>query len=418
MQTGCRIANGARNMNAFARICALFLAMSAFVAVAGAAAAQQPDESVYTISGVSVDETASSASAARDKALAAGHLAAFHRLIDRLVPPEQRVRVPDLKVGDITPMVRSFGIDDEKTSNVRYIGHLTFRFRRDAVRQFLQSRGIGFAETRSKPVLLLPVFDDGPVKRLWDDPNPWFDAWQATPPSDGLVPLKLPAGDLADVQDISAEQAANGETGALKAIGERYGAGTVIVSEAAIGNGPSGRQAVNITLTYYGGPSDGQTRIRSVEIGADEPIDAAVDRAALDIQKQIEESWQRGNQLDFGRLNELVVVVAPGDLREWVEIRQQLRSTAFLKGLQLVAATRARMAVRLSYYGSAEQLRVALAQRDLVLAPGQDSWTLRSSRSAPQPGTAPPAADDNAAPAAPDSNAPPPDDAGPAPSNP
>ena len=373
-------------MNAIARICALFFAalLAAAAPAVPQAGAQEVD--VYTVSDVIVDETATSASTAREQALAAAHLAAFRRLVQRLVPPDQRRLVPNLPLGEIAPMVLSFGIDTEKTSSVRYIGVLTFRFKRAEVRRFLQVRGIGFAETRSKPVLLLPVFHDGARKRLWDEPNPWFEAWKATPPTDGLVPLQLPAGDLADVQDITAEQAATGETAEIRAITERYGAGAVIVSEASLGTGSLGQRAINVSVQIFGGPSDGQTRVRSVEIQPDEPLESAFLRAALDIQMQIEEGWQRGNQLDFGRLNQLVAVLTLADLREWVEIRERLQSIAFLKRLQLVAATRRQVAIRLSYYGSVEQLRVALAQRDISLAEGSDAWVLSASRPATRTG--------------------------------
>ena len=41
------------------------------------------------------------------------------------------------------------------------------------------------------------------------------------------------------------------------------------------------------------------------------------------------------------------------------------------------------MSVRLSFFGDAEQLRVALAQRDLVLERGNVNWTLRDRRTGP-----------------------------------
>ncbi len=331
---------------------------------------------MYTVVNVTVDETAESATAARQQAHEAAHRQAFDRLIRRLVPPGERDRIPQLQAAEIAALVLSFGIDDEKTSSVRYIGRLSFQFDRAGMRRFLQSVNTGFAETRSKPVLLLPVFRTQDRRRLWDPPNPWFDAWKETPPADGLVPLQLPAGDLADVQDITAEQASGGETGPVTIIGRRYGAGAVIVSEANLGLGAAGQAAINVASRIFGGPSDGQTRVRSVDIRPGESEQAAFLRAALDIQSQIEEAWQRGNQLDFAQLNDLVAVMSLADLREWVEVRARLRTVAYLNDVQLVAATRRQVAIRLSYFGSIDQLRVALAQRDLTLASGAESWTL------------------------------------------
>ena len=67
---------------------------------------------------------------------------------------------------------------------------------------------------------------------LWDVPNVWFEAWNAVPLDNRLVPIILPVGNLADIRDISAERAVIGSKGQIDAIRERYGAATVIVAEA------------------------------------------------------------------------------------------------------------------------------------------------------------------------------------------
>ena len=63
-------------------------------------------------------------------------------------------------------------------------------------------------------------------------------------------------------------------------------------------------------------------------------------------------------------------------------MREQLRQIAYLQRWQLVSVKRRNASVRLTYYGDAEQLRVALAQRDIVLEQGAVNWSLRESRDA------------------------------------
>ncbi|CAN0553497.1 unnamed protein product, partial [Laminaria digitata] len=266
-----RIANARPEMNAVPRICRRMSIrlgiglIGAFLVVSGGvgiAAAQTGD--VYTVGGVAVDMTAETAAVAREQAIAAGHELAFRRLMARIVPDSQRANLPVLTQSGIVPMVLSFEIESEKRSSVRYLGSLKFRFRRSDVRQFLQNSGVGFAETRSKPVLLLPVYDSAGAKLLWDDPNPWLAAWNAVPPSDGLVPVRLPVGDLADIRDISAEQAVAGNTNQLALIAERYGASAVLVAETSVTVDPgSGARSLTVATRYFGGTSDGRTAIRS-----------------------------------------------------------------------------------------------------------------------------------------------------------
>lgn len=390
-------------MNAVPRICRRFSRhlqiglIGVVLAVCGAGTAIAQTGGVYTVGGVEVDMTADTAAAAREQAIAAGHVLAFRRLMARLVPDSQRGALPAFGQSDIVPLVLSFEIESEKRSSVRYLGSLKFRFRRADVRQLLQNSGIGFAETRSKPVLLLPVFDSAGARRLWDDPNPWFQAWNAVPPSDGLVPVRLPAGDLADIRDISAEQAVAGNAEQLALIADRYGASAVLVAEASVnGAAGSGARSLTVSTRYFGGTSDGRTGVRSFAYTEGETDEAVVARAALEIARQVEEDWKQENLIRFDNQNSLVATIALTDLRQWVEVRRKLQGIAFLQRWQLVAMSRRSASVRLSYYGDPEQLRVALAQRDLVLEQGAVDWLLRDSRQVRAPGPASPAPVDNA----------------------
>jgi len=385
-----RIANARPEMNAVPRISRriftcfrIGLIGTIFVALAGTGIASAQTDSVYTVGGVDVDRTADTAAVAREQAIAAGHDIAFRRLMARLVPENRRNALPALSLAEIIPLVLSFEIDSEKTSSVRYLGTLKFRFRRGDVREFLQNSGIGFAETRSKPVLLLPVYDFAGAKLLWDDPNPWFEAWQAVPPSDGLVPVRLPAGDLADLRDISAEQASAGNADQLALIAERYGASAVLVAEASVTTDPvSGARTLTVATRYFGGTSDGRTSVRSFSYAGEETDEAVIGRAAMQVARQIEEDWKRENLIQFDNQSSLIADVALADLRQWVELRRKLQGIAFLQNWQLFAISRRSASVRLTYYGDAEQLRIALAQRDLVLEQGAVDWVLRDSRQA------------------------------------
>lgn len=380
-------------MNAVKRICGrifLHAAVAATIAtVIAIPAVRAQTENVYTVAGVSVDRTAETAAVAREQAIAAGHRLAFNRLLARIVPAARRGQLAALAQRDIVPLVLSFEIESEKRSSVRYLGMLTFRFRRADVRRFLQDNGVNFAETRSKPVLLLPVYEFAGAKLLWDDPNPWLAAWNAVPPSDGLVPVHLPVGDLADVRDISAEQAAAGAEQPLALIAERYGASAVVVAEASINvDAASGVRALNVSTRYFGGTSANRTAVRSFVFGEADTDETVIGRAALQVAMQIEDDWKQENLIRFDNLNSLVADISLSELRQWVEMRERLRKIAFLQRWQLVAVTRRSATVRLTYYGDAEQLRIALAQRDLVLEQGAVNWSLRELRDA-RPDTVP-----------------------------
>ncbi|MEC7489062.1 MAG: DUF2066 domain-containing protein [Pseudomonadota bacterium] len=340
-------------------------------------------QDVYLVTNIAVDRTAKTAAKARQKAINDGHKRAFVGLMDRLVPESQRDQIPNIQRSEINFLIRSFGIDEERRSTVRYLGKLRFEFSRSEVRRFLKKWGVNFAETRSKPLLLLPVYKRAGATLLWDKPNPWFAAWRSGPVMDGLRPLRLPAGDLSDIRDISAAKALAGDAGQLRHIAERYGASGVVVALASLTNNiGSGERSIVTVLKYFGNASRDSTTFQSFDFSEDEVINSALSRVANNLSRQIVENWKRANLIQFDRLNTLIAEVALTHIREWVKMRARLRRIAFLKDYQILSVSRGKVLVKLLFYGDPSQLKIALEQRDIEIKRGIKNWILRDLKEA------------------------------------
>lgn len=368
-----------------------FIARLAFVfamaALVGAAlprplAAQAP--SPFVVSGVTVDETAATAAQARETAMAEGQRRAFRQLMERLVPQEQSAQLPRPSAAQLNDLVENFEVEDERSSAVRYIATLTFRFSPDGVRALLRRAGLPFAETFARPMVMLPVFraDDVPV--LWDEPNPWLAAWRALPPEDGLQPLAIPLGDLSDIGNVSAEQAVRGEFERIEAIARRYGAAGAIVAEASLddaGDAP----VVQVAVTRLDSAVPEQTVVESFAGRPGETREALLERAASQVSQTIQERWKSEVLLRGGPERTLVSEVAFEGLTEWIAVRNRLAESASVRKAEVLSLSRSRARVELHFVGSESTLRLALAQRDLVLAPQGGTWTLTLRRSDQEP---------------------------------
>src|SRR6185437_11149732 len=188
----------------------------------------------FTVADIPVDATASSAVAARAAARVAGQRRAFRMLLERLTLVADRGRLP--RVGDqqLTEMVRDFSVANERSSAVRYLASYTFRFRPDAVRKLLRDAGIPFAETVSKPVVVLAVLRRGDATLLWDDPNPWRAAWSDHNGGGGLVPFVVPLGDAADVAAVGPDEALAADRDALARVAALHGGGDILIAAATL----------------------------------------------------------------------------------------------------------------------------------------------------------------------------------------
>lgn len=351
-------------------------------ATSGANAATLPlisqIDDVFTVLEVQVDITAKTAAVARELALAEGQIQAFRRLMMRLVPRRDHASVPSLGAESVAELVRNFEVDQEKTSSVRYIATLKVRFSPSRMRTLLRAAGVPFAETASKPVLVLPVLRKAGVLLLWDDINVWRRAWAVLPQSDGLVPMIMPAADLADINDIGPEQAARGDEDRLRVIAARYGAADVLLALANQGTDPDrNAPTLQITVSRFGAVGPDRTLVRSFTGNAGETIEHLMARAAIDLSTGVEENWKSDNLLKFNERRRLTAIAQIGGLADWIELRRRLRRIAFIQSSDLMSLSLTEATVLLSYLGDEEQLILALAQRDLTLSRDPLSWVLR-----------------------------------------
>jgi Uncharacterized protein conserved in bacteria (DUF2066) len=335
---------------------------------------------VFTVSDVEVDITADTAAAAREAAHAEGHVLAMQRLLARLLPREELARMRPLELTEILEYVRDFEVDDERTSDVRYLARLTFRFKSDAVRNLLRSEGLLFAETQSKPVLVLAVYGPAGEALLWEDGNPWARAWALRQRGEGLVPLQVPLGDLGDVASVDANQALSGDRERLATLATRYGTEDVLVTQAVLsGDAESGLATLQVGSSRIG-TQQLQTMLASYTQKLGETLEELLTRAANAVDADVQEAWKQRNLLRPGSERRIVVSVPIAGLADWLEVKRRLGGVAAVQKSEVTLISRTRTEVDLTFVGDEQQLVLALAQRDLSLTLNPVSgWQIRLS---------------------------------------
>jgi Uncharacterized protein conserved in bacteria (DUF2066) len=346
---------------------------------------------IFTVS-VPVDATAASATAARDAARLEGERRAFAALLDRLTLAKDRARLPAPSDTTLNQVIIGFEVANERRSTVRYLADYTFHFRADVVEQLLRDRGVPFAETASKPVVVLPVLETGGKPLLWDDPNPWREAWSSAKPPQGLVPMQVPLGEVEDVSAIDGPKADAGDDARLQAISANYDRADVLVTRATIRPGGSG---IDVSTTRFvpGSPGGEQSWTASYTASQGESEKDLLVRAIAGTAAQVNDAWKQANMLDYSQTATLTVTVPADDLNTWLAVRQRLAATTAVRSSQLLSLDRHGARIELRYVGSPEQLRVGLAQNNLNLSGSDPDWVLQRGanalRGAPGPSVPP-----------------------------
>jgi len=340
----------------------------------------------FLVRNVPVDVTAASVSEARERGLTQGRVMAFRRLVERMTLRENWAAIAAPDATKIIDMVLEFSVANEKSSAVRYLADLTVRFDPAAIRAFLRAQNVPFAETASRPLIVVPLYQDGGGVRLWNDDNPWRAAWTAILPHDGLIPIVLPLGDLADIGLLSADQAAANDRAALMNLATKYGAVGAVIARAT----PSGG-SLNIAVTELralGEPFEAS--INATVAGVDDDAKAeAMQAAAVESLRPLEDRWKQQNTLRFGAGGTLTALIPVNSLQDWLAIKARLARVPVVEKVDLEAISKALVQVKIAFAGEETQLQFAMSQNELDLKRDGDMWLLRAPTLQPQPAAAP-----------------------------
>ncbi|HEX5279887.1 MAG TPA: DUF2066 domain-containing protein [Micropepsaceae bacterium] len=317
-----------------------------------------PAPNLFTISGVKVEAAAESAISARDAAMAQGRAAAWTQLFRRLTAAGNWRKQPMLDEKALERLIGgSYTVANERRSTTRYAADVTFNFNPTAVRAVLQQNRIPFTDTRSPPVLVVPLI----AGRGFDPVSPWSAAWKAADLQEGLVPFVTPAADeMSDV--LTRPDLMQAEWDQVEPLANRYNAAAVIFAAAS----EDGKTVRMIEVAPTG---------RTAASFAYAQSSFAADAAA--VADKAEDAWKTRSAVDLAVRDRLVADVQFNSLDEWAKIRAGLAAVHSISDVEIIGLALHEAEIGVTYSGRPEQLRDALAQQRLELNSADGQYTLQ-----------------------------------------
>ncbi|HVY85305.1 MAG TPA: DUF2066 domain-containing protein [Caulobacterales bacterium] len=350
---------------------AVFAAMiltAALCAFSAGPASAQDRGNVFTVSGVSVDETAANSAAAQQQGLASAQRLGFQRLERRLTLPDEQARLtlPLVDGPALERMVLSVDVEQERRSGTRYLGRLTVRFDPNQVRTVLRSAGFTVVENRTAPVLVVPLAagDVAP-----DTAALWRDVWSTSGYAQELAPVIVAPAELTGAPDwATAQPYARGEAAAsaiyatLRVSGANLSASATEVSAA----GGRDRGAVAATV---GGAGDAVA------------LRAALQTLADQINMRVQNDWKSRSTTSGPQRSRISATALYADEAAWERIKQALQGAAatMISEIRIEAVGREGALVSFTFTGQIDQLGAELNRRGVSLEQSPQGPVLRLS---------------------------------------
>ena len=337
----------------------------------------------FTVRNISVDVTANSSFVAKDLAIKEGMRAAFQKLLERLTIEVDYEKLPDMEDDEIENFLIGFEVEEDKLSNVRYIGLLTFRFKDSSIRNLLTTNDLNFSESSAKPFLVIPVYKISGVFYLWEKDNPWKIAWDNFSKKSGLATFVSSEGGFLDFSEIGPVQALSGDEDRILSIAKKYQTDQAIVAFASVKyDSLRGNVSLEVKIAHYStGYAEDLSATLSFDLDQGENMDSLFSRAAKASAEKIINDWKYVNLIrNTGKKNTLSVAVDVDGLDDWISILTKIKTISLVRKLEINSLNSNKIKFTIDYVGNASQLQLAFSQNYLDLSKEQEVWFLKKAK--------------------------------------
>ena len=331
---------------------------------------------------VDVDVTAGDTAAAREQALEKGQSEALADLLGRFATGDQAHQIiTNMEPKKIAAMVRGTEVLTEKMSSNRYRATLRVSFDADEISKLISSNGGDAAALQATPIgsfLVLPSYEEDSTALLWDDGNPWKNAWKTTAIEAQSGDVVVPYGDNADSAVVDTKSLASATYSSLMPLTVRYGVTDIIILQAKFTHG-----ADNMVLEVVKrriSRTQNEVNVLSYRADPQETRETLMLRAAKDIVDTLErkknEEMETSKSVHGGERNKVMMLASISTLGSWTQLRAKLSALPMVDKLEPLAISPQQVDFVLHYRGSPESLSNAITAMNIRLVQNPNYWVI------------------------------------------
>ena len=341
---------------------------AAFGLMAAPAWGQQQGRGVYSVSDVSIDVTSQDSSRARELGFAQAQQLAFDRLAKRLTLPDDLTRIgaPKPTQNQLDQIVDGVDIQQESRSGVRYIARMAVNFDPNGARNILRNKGLTVVDTRTAPILVVPVFEGGAPEQA----AAWRLAWEQGGFAEELAPVAIAPDTLVGAPDWNAAQGAAAAAGAASALyaNARIEAGALKVRLVEVAATGPGRDRGELSTPWPATPQadNGVALLKAIASAANDRVQA---------------EWKLRLAAGAGQRARIAAVASFTSQAQWIQVKRALAlaTQTLVSDIQIEAVASDGASLSFSHLGTAAQLAAELGRYGVAYEARGTGAVLRAS---------------------------------------
>ncbi|MAI02372.1 MAG: hypothetical protein CMP40_00900 [Rickettsiales bacterium] len=257
----------------------------------------------------------------RKKALESSYEIAFRRYLN-WITLEKKADIEKI-VADLVPKdyVIGYSIESEKFKKEKYSALISINFEKEKIEKLLISKNIKFYNKKGPKTLIIPLLNLDKRMVLWDDPNPWFQAWIRRPLDSNLTNFILPAGEVEDLITLNAEDANSLKYYKIKKLATSYEAVDALVLKIDL---VLENNEYNYYLKAYDGLSQEEISISELNYIQTKNINVGLYNLSNEFANFYDDMWVKKNLAKIEAQSNKLLELRYDKFGQWLKIKEYL----------------------------------------------------------------------------------------------
>ncbi len=268
--------------------------------------------------------------------------------------------------------VSGYSIENEKFTQDKYSALVTVNFDKQKIEQLLTGKKVDYFLKKGPRTLLIPLVKFKDRLILWDDPNPWFDAWLRRPLDSNLTEFILPSGEVDDLITLNAEEAESLKYYKIKNLTSKYSAEEALV---LIVNLFETNNKYSFNLEAYNGLKQEQISLQQLGAKSSNKLNEDLLLLANKFADNYDDMWVKKNIDRIGNNTILYINVYYQNFNEWIKIKNFLKKNNLVKYFKVTSLSYEKADIELSVL-SEELFFEEIKKSDFSFSQNKDLFSL------------------------------------------
>jgi hypothetical protein len=282
--------------------------------------ANNSSDEKFTVKNISVNEVGLTSEEARKKAITYAQKIAFKIMLERFFSD---LKDQEFEFEQIANIVQTIEYKSEIITNQSYKALVDVSFAPEQTKFFINNHLLN-KKISKLSVLVIPLYDENGMVKLWQKGNIWHDAWLRRKESQ-IIDIQILAGDIDDMMNFKVSQLANMTEEQIADLTKHYKVNEIIIADLKYYYQTLSEIVEFKAYLKQLGNKDNNILVAKSEGTKDENHDKHLDYLVKRITENIENGWMQYNE-ETESANKQNFIIKINDLTDLKEMQQKLES--------------------------------------------------------------------------------------------